>query len=109
MPMDKRVANLATAQLAHPALSLTMDEWGLRLGVSSRTLSRVFQRETGMSFFRWRQQLHIGLALQRLAEGASVANIAIDLGYESTSAFIAMFRKITGTTPARYFTASRLN
>lgn len=57
-----------------------------------------------MSFGRWRQQLHIGLALQRLASGQSVMNVAFDLGYESTSAFIAMFRRMLGTTPARYFT-----
>ena len=68
-----------------------------------RTLTRLFQRETGMSFVRWRQQLHIGLALQRLASGTSVTNVALDLGYESTSAFIAMFRRMLGTTPARYF------
>ncbi|ERI14312.1 hypothetical protein O206_22735 [Ochrobactrum sp. EGD-AQ16] len=57
-----------------------------------------------MSFGRWRQQLHVGLALQRLADGESVTNIAIDLGYESPSAFIAMFRRKLGTTPARYLT-----
>ncbi|WP_245430501.1 helix-turn-helix domain-containing protein [Rhizobium tropici] len=63
----------------------------------------MFQRETGMSFIRWRQQLHIGLALQRLARGELVTNIANDLGYGSVSAFISMFRRILGTTPARYF------
>ncbi|KAB2683248.1 helix-turn-helix domain-containing protein, partial [Brucella pseudogrignonensis] len=38
----------------------------------------------------------------RLAEGESVTNIALDLGYENASAFIAMFRRMLGTTPARY-------
>ncbi len=57
-----------------------------------------------MSFGRWRQQLHVGLALQRLADGESVTNIAIDLGYERPSAFTAMFRRMLGTTPARYLT-----
>jgi AraC-like DNA-binding protein len=87
-----------------PAVRFTIEEWGARVGASNRTLSRLFQSETGMSFVRWRQQLHVGLALQRLASGESVTNIAIDLGYESTSAFIAMFRRMLGTTPARYFT-----
>jgi AraC-like DNA-binding protein len=86
-----------------PSLRFTIEEWGARVGASNRTLIRLFQRETGMSFGRWRQQLHIGLALQRLASGQSVTNIAFDLGYESTSAFIAMFRRMLGTTPARYF------
>jgi AraC-like DNA-binding protein len=52
---------------------------------------------------RWRQQLHIGVALQRLAAGQLVTVVAGDLGYESVSAFIAMFRRMLGTTPTRYF------
>lgn len=103
MPRDRRLRRLAETLLADPALRLTIEEWGARVGASNRTLSRLFQRETGMSFGRWKQQLHVGLGLQRLATGESVTNIAIDLGYESTSAFIAMFRRMLGTTPARYF------
>ncbi|WP_164040967.1 helix-turn-helix domain-containing protein, partial [Serratia marcescens] len=75
----------------------TIGEWGARVGASNRTLSRLFQRETGMSFLRWRQQLHVGLALQRLAQGDQVTTIAGDLGYESVSAFITMFRRMLGT------------
>jgi AraC-like DNA-binding protein len=86
----------------NPAGRFTIDEWGARVGASNRTLSRLFRRETGMPFTRWRQQLHIGLALQRLARGELVTNIAADLGYESVSAFIPMFRRMLGTTPARY-------
>ncbi|MBP2562218.1 AraC-like DNA-binding protein [Neorhizobium galegae] len=56
-----------------------------------------------MTFVRWRQQPHIGLALQQLAQGDSVTNIGGDFGYESVSAFISMFRRTLGTTPARYF------
>ncbi len=109
MPSDPRLGKITAAQMKDPALSLTIDEWGSRVGASSRTLSRLFLRETGTSFFRWRQRMHIGLALQHLANGERVSNIAIDLGYDSTSAFIAMFRKTVGTTPSRYFSESRLN
>ncbi|TIX90324.1 helix-turn-helix transcriptional regulator [Rhizobium sp. P44RR-XXIV] len=104
MPTDRRLRRLAETLVDDPALRFTIEEWGARVGASNRTLTRLFQRETGMSFGRWRQQLHIGLALQRLASGQSVTNVAFDLGYESTSAFIAMFRRMLGTTPARYFT-----
>ena len=41
--------------------------------------------------------------MARLAQGELVTNIAGDLGYESVSAFISMFRRMLGTTPARYF------
>lgn len=103
MPKDRRLRRLTESMVENPGLRFTIDEWGARVGASNRTLSRLFQRETGMSFIRWRQQLHIGLALQRLAQGELVTNIAIDLGYESVSAFISMFRRMLGTTPARYF------
>lgn len=103
MPNDRRLRRLTESMIENPGLRFTIDEWGARVGASNRTLSRLFQRETGMSFIRWRQQLHIGLALQRLAQGELVTNIAIDLGYESVSAFISMFRRMLGTTPARYF------
>ncbi|WP_082076990.1 helix-turn-helix transcriptional regulator [Bradyrhizobium sp. LTSPM299] len=104
MPTDRRLRRLVETLIDDPSLRFTIEEWGARVGASNRTLTRLFQRETGMSFVRWRQQLHIGLALQRLASGQSVTNIAFDLGYESPSAFIAMFRRMLATTPARYFT-----
>ncbi|MDQ0469463.1 AraC family transcriptional regulator [Labrys wisconsinensis] len=104
MPTDRRLRRLVETLVDDPSLRFTIKEWGARVGASNRTLTRLFQRETGMSFVRWRQQLHVGLALQRLATGQSVTNIAFDLSYESPSAFIAMFRRMLGTTPARYFT-----
>lgn len=104
MPADRRLKRLVETLIGDPSLRLNLEEWGARVGASNRTLTRLFQRETGMSFGRWRQQLHVGLALQRLADGDSVTTIAIDLGYESPSAFIAMFRRMLGTTPARYLT-----
>lgn len=103
MPTDRRLQRLTRAMIEHPDQRFTIDEWGAHIGASNRTLSRLFQRETGMSFLRWRQQLHIGLALRRLGEGQSVTNIAGDLGYDSVSAFISMFKRMLGTTPARYF------
>lgn len=108
MPTDRRLRRLVDTLIDDPSLRFTIEEWGARVGASNRTLTRLFRRETGMSFMRWRQQLHIGVALQRLASGQSVTNVAMDLGYESTSAFIAMFRRMLGTTPARYFAAAAM-
>jgi AraC-like DNA-binding protein len=65
-------------------------------------LNRLLVAETGLSFGRWRQQLHIILAIQKLARGATVQSVALDLGYESASSFVTMFRKALGTSPARY-------
>ena len=72
-------------------------------GVSVRTLERLFQRETGLTFGKWRQQLRLLHALRLLAAGQPVTAVAIDVGYESVSAFIVMFKRTLGVTPRRYF------
>ena len=80
-----------------------MEGRGFGGGASERTLARLFERETGMSFRAWRQQLRLLRALELLAAGTPVTRVALDLGYESTSAFSAMFRRVLGTAPTRYF------
>ena len=55
-----------------------------------------------MSFQAWRQQRRLLRALELLATGADVTTVALELGYDNPSAFIAMFRRCLGTTPARY-------
>ena len=102
MPVHSKLRKIATALMTDPSDRATINEWGKRIGVAPRTLTRLLQRETGMSFGRWRQQLHILIALQRLAQGASVQSVALDLGYEAASAFVTMFRKALGKPPARY-------
>lgn len=107
MPSDGDLRRIADRMTADPSDRATVDEWAKRIGVSERTLRRLVVQETGMSFSRWRQQLHIILALQWLSQGASVQSVATDLGYESASSFVVMFRKALGTSPARYM-AQRL-
>lgn len=102
MPRDARLCRISKAILAAPAERFTIAEWGSRVGASERTLARLLRNETGMSFGRWQRQLHVLLALQLLAEGHAVQLVAQDLGYESASAFITMFRKCLGKSPARY-------
>jgi len=58
--------------------------------------------ETGMSVATWLKQARLVEALSRLAEGASVTTVAFEVGYESSSAFGAMFRRTFGCSPTRY-------
>ncbi|WP_437575900.1 AraC family transcriptional regulator [Sorangium sp. So ce887] len=107
MPTDPRLRRLVDAMTADPANRATTKTWAQRIGVGERTLNRLLVEETGLSFGRWRQQLHIILAIQKLSRGATVQSVALDLGYESASSFVTMFRKALGMSPARYM-ASRL-
>jgi AraC-like DNA-binding protein len=107
LPRDRRARRIADALLADPADERDLADWAVAAGGSVRTLARLFVRDTGMSFGAWRQQLRLQRALERLAAGRSVTAVALDLGYESPSAFIAMFRRAMGTTPGRYFRTAR--
>jgi AraC-like DNA-binding protein len=72
-------------------------------GASKRTIQRLFLGEAKMTFGKWRQQPRLLRARELLASGEKVTAAAAEAGYNSTSAFISMFRKQLGTTPTRYF------
>lgn len=107
LPADPRLRTIADALAANPADRTSIGEWASRVAMSERNLFRLIQREIGMPFGRWRQQFHILFALKRLAGGDPVQAVALDLGYESPSAFITMFKKVLGQPPGRYL-ASRV-
>lgn len=100
---DPRIGRLTKHLTAHPDDRRTLESWSKELAISERALTRLMLRETGLTFGRWRQQLHLLIAMQRLASGATVQRVAGDLGYDSVNAFITMFKKLVGKPPARYF------
>ena len=100
---DPRLRPIARALTRDPADPRTLADWAAQAGASARTLARLFRRDTGMTFGQWRQQVRLLAALALLAEGRPVTTVALDLGYDSQSAFIAMFRRAFGVTPGRYF------
>lgn len=108
MPRDPRLRRLAEMMLADPTDKTSKADWGPRIGMSERSMSRLLLHDIGMSFGRWRRQLHVILALQRLTKGESVQTVALELGYENASGFVTMFRKATGKPPARYV-SDRMN
>jgi len=101
-PKSKALKYIAEYLIHEPADQRTLNAWAQNVGLSARTLARHFVKETGMSFGQWRQQARLLAAITRISQGDPVAHIAQDLGYDSQSAFIAMFRKAMGTTPGRY-------
>jgi len=101
-PVDERVRAVADTLLADPADPRTLDAHARAVGVSRRTLTRLFVLDTGMSFDRWRTHTRLRAALPLLAEGRAVSSVAHEVGYATPSAFLAAFRRTLGTSPGRY-------
>ncbi|MBW8485928.1 AraC family transcriptional regulator [Actinomadura parmotrematis] len=102
LPADDRLRAVAAALAADPADPRGLAAFGRAVGASERTLSRLFRRETGMSFPQWRTQVRLHRALIMLAGGASVTGTAAACGYATPSAFVQAFRTAFGTTPGRF-------
>ncbi len=103
IPKETRLRELFLKLSENPGEKRTLEDWGKLVGATRRTLTRLFQSELGTSFGQWRQQIRILESLRRLAVNDLVTTIAIDLGYDSPSAFISMFKKALGKTPGQYF------
>jgi AraC-like DNA-binding protein len=101
-PADPRIAALCRRFVAAPSPHATIDEWARGVGMSRRTFTRTFLRQTGLSLSTWRQQALLFAALPRLADGEPVTRVALDLGYESVPAFTTMFKRMLGTAPRVY-------
>jgi AraC-like DNA-binding protein len=105
MPSDPRARRVAAWLQDHEAAPGSLKQLRKTAGCSKRTLERIFLTETGMTLGKWRQQLKLLQALRLLAAGKAVTTVALEVGYDSPSAFIAMFRRTLGATPSRYFAA----
>ncbi|UXA16073.1 helix-turn-helix domain-containing protein [Mycobacterium sp. SMC-4] len=101
-PRDDRLR--AVTELLHhdPAQVTTLAEFGRAVGAGERTLTRLFDRELGMSFHRWRTMLRVHRALAHLADGQSVTDTSIACGWSNPTSFIEAFTAVIGQTPGRY-------
>jgi len=102
-PKDDRLKYITERLTADPADNSPLSTWAQSAGLSQRTAERLFMRELGMTFGKWRQQLRLLLAMEKLADDEKVTRVAFDVGYADVSAFIAMFKSSLGATPKQYF------
>jgi AraC-like DNA-binding protein len=99
MPSDKRLARLCQLMIEHLSDSASIAELGERVGLSERSVIRLFPEETGLSLHRWRQQARLMRAFVLTEQGMNVTQVAFELGYSSSSAFSKMLRKQFGGAP----------
>lgn len=101
-PRDLRLRKICAALHKNPADQRSLTDWADIAGGCTRTLERLFRKETGLTFAQWRRQLRLHDSIVRLHSGQPVTSVAFDAGYENTSSFIEMFRRLTGRTPGQF-------
>jgi AraC-like DNA-binding protein len=109
MPQHPQLVRICRAILKNPSQNDVLDSWAEFAGMARRTFTRIFRRETGITFATWRQNVRLMEAMSRLATGHSVTEVAFDVGYSSPSAFTAMFRRAFGVPPTQYMVDSALH
>ena len=102
LPKGKMLNDIAREILNNPGERKGIEEWASCMDISSRSISRHFSRETGMTFAQWRQVASLLVARKRLAQGENVQHVSQSVGYENVSAFIASFQRVYGITPAQF-------
>jgi AraC-like DNA-binding protein len=107
LPGEPRLARACQRFLEAPTQKITLDEMAEWSNMSRRTFTRHFQENTGMTFVSWRQQVCLLEATARLSHGASITEVALGLGFSSSSAFTSVFRRNLGDSPARYLAKSK--
>ncbi|MFE1980552.1 helix-turn-helix transcriptional regulator [Streptomyces mirabilis] len=98
-PLLRQACALVTDDLRQPRTAAWLAR---RVGVSERTLARLFRTEFGMTYPQWRTNIRVFHAMVLLAEGASVSETGRQCGWATTSAFIDTFGRTMGQTPGTY-------
>jgi AraC-like DNA-binding protein len=102
LPADRRLRRVCEAILARPSDTNDIDYWAREAGMARRTFTRCFRQQTGMGLATWRRQVRVMEAASRIASGEPITSVAYEVGYDSPSAFTAMFHRSFGTTPSTY-------
>lgn len=102
-PASKPLQRLCQALRSEPDNDRSLREWATDLAMDVRTLQRRFIRETGLTVGQWRRQCRLLQAMERLAQGERILNVALSLGYASPSAFATMFKRELGMPPSLFY------
>jgi AraC-like DNA-binding protein len=102
MPRDPRLLRLCEVVLGDLSSRHSIARLGAAVGLSERSVIRLFPRETGLSFGRWQNQAKVLKAFELMQQTGSVTRTALDVGYSSPAAFTKMFRRTMGRAPTAF-------
>lgn len=102
MPVDGRFMKISEEWTLRKSIPPMLKDLAERTGAVEKTISRIFKKETGLSYQEWRQQWRLQRSIELLVEGNSIGEVSHILDFSSDSAFIEFFKKYTGSTPLQY-------
>lgn len=102
LPNDKRLKKVTTILSLNPADKRTQMELASLVGMSAKSLTRLFKLGTGMTLNDWRQILRLTTSIALLKEGKNIQYCADSIGYQSVSSYIQMFKKYFHETPKHF-------
>lgn len=102
MPQDWRFKKIAEEWTLRNSMPPMLKDLAGKTGAVEKTISRIFKKETGLSYQEWRQQWRLQRSIELLVEDNSIGEVSHILDFSSDSAFIEFFKKHTGSTPLQY-------
>ncbi|MFC8303651.1 AraC family transcriptional regulator [Specibacter sp. NPDC057265] len=102
IPQSRLLRPIVESVSRDPGQQRSAAEWARELQVSPRTITRAFQAETGAGFLQWVAKVRAQRAISLLARGEDLEEVAALLGYSSSSAFGAAFKRTTGFIPSSF-------
>ena len=105
--LDARHANVIHQSIqylnTHYGEHITLEDMARRVYLSPSYFSRIFKKETGISFSSYLNRVRIEHSKELLRhQNIRLTDIALLSGFEDQSYFTKVFKKITGTTPLHY-------
>lgn len=102
IPKERRLQKIFAYLKTHLANRDNIEMIAHQFGLSGRTLTRLCKKEFGVNFDEWRSQIKLIIAIGLLSEGQSTSDVSQALGYSNDSAFISMFKRLSGRTPSMF-------
>lgn len=103
VPMQGSLAPLMAWALEHLEDDLTVPALAAQAAMSTRTLTRKFEAETGGGALKWVMERRVERARALLEDSdLNVTDIAFRTGFGSLATFRRQFQAVTGTTPLAY-------
>ncbi|MDR6858968.1 AraC family transcriptional regulator [Variovorax guangxiensis] len=100
---DRFIGRALALMHEQPAEDWTLDELGRRVGLSRSALHERFVQLVGIPPMQYLAQWRMQAAARLLLETrATVAAIALDVGYDSEAAFARAFKRLVGSPPAAW-------